>query len=185
MKKIIVLNGSPRPNGNTKALIDRFVRGAEETGNEVRVFDVARMNIHGCLGCCRGGKDPLSPCVQKDDMDKIYPYYREAEIVVLASPMYYWSLSGQIKCAFDRLFAVAECDPNYANPVKGAILLMPSEGDDEDNFKPVKNFYLSLLRHLGWSNLGILNAGGNMAAGAIKDKPNQLDEAYDLGKGIK
>ena len=94
-KKICILNGSPRPNGNTKALITHFIKGAEASGNEVICFDLQKMNIHGCSGCCNGGKDTASPCVQKDDMQKIYPTYKDADIVVLASPMYYWGISGQ------------------------------------------------------------------------------------------
>ena len=117
-KKIVILNGSPRPSGNTAALIEAFTKGAEQAGNGVVRFDVCKMNIHPCLGCCGGGKNPESPCVQKDDMDAIYPHYKDADLVVLASPMYYWSLSGQLKCAFDRLFAVAELSPSYANPGK-------------------------------------------------------------------
>lgn len=90
MKKIVILNGSPRTNGNTKALIECFTKGAKSAGNEVTCFDLQKMNIHGCLGCCKGGQNPESPCVQKDDMQQIYPVYREADVVVLASPMYYW-----------------------------------------------------------------------------------------------
>ena len=115
-KKIVILNGSPRPKGNTSALVEEFKRGAEEAGCNITVFGLDKMDIHGCKGCFGGGKNPDSPCVQKDDMDKIYPVYREADVVVLASPLYYWNLSGQLRTAFDRLFAVAECDPNYANP---------------------------------------------------------------------
>ena len=85
-KKIMILNGSPRANGNTAALIETFTKGAREAGNEVTCFDLQRMNIHPCLGCCKGGRNPDSPCVQKDDMDRIYPAYREADVVVLASP---------------------------------------------------------------------------------------------------
>lgn len=117
-KSIVILNGSPRKNGNTTALTAEFTRGAKESGNTVTEFYLNEMNIHGCLGCCRGGKNPESPCVQKDDMEKIYPVYKSADIVVLATPLYYWTVSGQLKTAFDRLFAVAECDPNYANPKK-------------------------------------------------------------------
>jgi len=83
-KKIVILNGSPRTNGNTKELVKAFVKGAESAGNTVQVFDLQKMNIHGCLGCCMGGKDEASPCVQKDDMSLIYPAYREADVVVLA-----------------------------------------------------------------------------------------------------
>ena len=105
-KKIVILNGSPRPSGNTAALIEAFTKGAEQAGNGVVRFDVCKMNIHPCLGCCGGGKNSESPCVQKDDMDAIYPHYKDADLVVLASPMYYWSLSGQLKCAFDRLLSL-------------------------------------------------------------------------------
>lgn len=183
-KRILILNGSPRPNGNTAALVERFAAGARAAGGEVTVFDVAQMNIHGCLGCCHGGKDPASPCVQKDDMGKIYPIYRSADAVVLASPMYYWGISGQLKCAFDRLFAVAECTPDYANPVKDCALLMAAEGDTEANFAPVRAFYDGLVAHLGWRNLGIVYAGGNMAVGSILGKPDQLSAAEALGRTI-
>ena len=111
-KKIIILNGSPRAKGNTMGIIKAFTAGAEAAGHTVTRFDLQKMNIHPCIGCCQGGKDISSPCTQKDDMDKIYPAYREADVVVLASPLYYWTISGQLKCAFDRLFAVAECDAN-------------------------------------------------------------------------
>ena len=127
-KTICILNGSPRPNGNTKALIQAFTAGAEAAGHSVTCFDLQKMDIHGCLGCCAGGKDPASPCVQKDGMERIYPVYAAADTVVLASPMYYWGISGQLKCAFDRLFAVAELTPDYANPKKECVLLMAAEG---------------------------------------------------------
>ncbi len=127
-KKIVILNGSPRKNGNTAALIRSFTEGAESVGNRVTEFFLESMNIRGCKGCFGGGKNPESPCVQKDDMDQIYPAYQEADIVVLATPLYYWTISGQLKMAFDRLFAVAECDPNYRNPKKGEYSLDGSRG---------------------------------------------------------
>lgn len=183
-KKILILNGSPRANGNTMALIKAFTEGATGVGHTVTSFDLQKMNIHPCLGCCAGGKDPKNPCVQKDDMAKIYPHYMEADIVVLASPMYYWSITGQLKCAFDRLFAVAELNPNYANPVKECILLMAGEGEGEDNFAPVRHYYQALTHQLGWQDIGIIYAGGNMAVGDIIGKP-QLEDARILGASIK
>ncbi len=183
-KKICILNGSPRPNGNTKELIKSFMKGAEAAGHEVTCFDLQKMNIHGCLGCCKGGKEKDSPCVQKDDMARIYPVYEKSDIVVLASPMYYWGISGQLKCAFDRLFAVAELTPKYENPKKDCILLMASEGNTESNFAPVRAFYEGLTSHLGWKNIGIVYAGGNMETGDILNNPQQLEEAEKLGKSI-
>ena len=183
-KKIVILNGSPRPRGNTAALIEAFTKGAEQAGNGVVRFDVCKMNIHPCLGCCGGGKNPESPCVQKDDMDAIYPHSKDADLVVLASPMYYWSLSGQLKCAFDRLFAVMELSPSYENPVKDCVLLMAAEGDTESNFEPVRHYYHALLERLGWKDCGIVYAGGNMHVGDIAGKP-QLEEAEALGASIR
>ena len=179
MKKIVILNGSPR-RGNTKALIDAFTEGARRAGNEVECFDLQKMNIRPCLGCCAGGKDPSSPCVQKDDMEKIYPAYREADVVVLASPLYYWNVSGQIKCAFDRLFAVAECDPQYRNPVKESALLMAAEGYE---FEEAEYWYDRLMKHLGWKSLGKVLCGGVMAVGDIKGK-EELKKAEALGSSI-
>ncbi|MEI0518198.1 flavodoxin family protein [Brachyspira murdochii] len=118
MKKILILNGSPRINGNTAALIEEFIKGAKLNGNDIIKFDLDKMNIHGCKGCLKGGKDKESPCTQKDDMLKIYPHYKEADILVLASPMYYWAFSAQLKTAIDRLFAVTEIDSNYKTPYK-------------------------------------------------------------------
>lgn len=183
-KKICILNGSPRLNGNTKELIKQFTKGAEAAGHEVVCFDLQKMNIHGCLGCCKGGKDKNYPCVQKDDMAKIYPAYRNADIVVLASPMYYWGISSQLKCAFDRLFAVAELAPDYKNPKKECVLLMSAEGNTASNFAPVKAFYEGLTSHLGWENIGIVYAGGNMEVGDILSKSEQLEAAENLGKSI-
>ncbi|GGJ95186.1 flavodoxin family protein [Parabacteroides faecis] len=183
-KKIIILNGSPRLKGNTAGLIDAFVQGAEQTGHTVKTFNLQKMNIHPCLGCLGGGKNPDSPCTQKDDMDQIYPVYEEADIVVLASPMYYWSITAQLKAAFDRLFAVAEKDGDYRNQKKECIMLMAAEGDTRDNFEPVEHYYHALLKHLEWKNAGEVYAGGVMKIGDIKGHP-ALDEARQLGLSIQ
>ena len=179
-KKIIILNGSPRKNGNTSALTAEFTRGAVESGNTVTEFHLNSMNIHGCLGCCFGGKDHSSPCMQKDDMDKIYPVYKEADVVVLASPLYYWTISGQLKTAFDRLFAVAECDPNYCNPKKESVLIMAAEGYE---FEESLYWYDNIKKHIDWKSLGKVLCGGVMAVGDIKGR-KELIEAYELGKSI-
>ncbi|MCH5188513.1 MAG: flavodoxin family protein [Oscillospiraceae bacterium] len=179
-KKIVILNGSPRKNGNTSALTAEFTRGAKEAGNQVVEFFLDEMSINGCKGCFCGGKNPDSPCVQKDDMDKIYPVYKEADIVVLATPLYYWTVSGQLKTAFDRLFAIAECDPDYRNPKKESILIMAAEGY---GFEESEYWYDRLEKHLGWKSLGKVLCGGVMAVGDIKDK-KELSDAYELGKSI-
>lgn len=180
-KNIIILNGSPRTKGNTSALTAVFKKGAESAGHTVTEFFLGTMNINGCKGCFCGGKNPDSPCVQKDDMEKIYPAYKEADIVVLASPLYYWTISGQLKCAFDRLFAVAECDPDYRNPHKESILIMAAEGH---GFDESEYWYDRLEKHLGWKSIGKVLCGGVMEIGDIEGKP-ELNDAFELGKSIQ
>lgn len=180
-KKIVILNGSPRMKGNTSALTAAFTKGAESAGHTVTEFFLGSMNINGCKGCFCGGKNPNSPCVQKDDMEKIYPVYKEADIVVLASPLYYWTISGQLKCAFDRLFAVAECDPDYRNPKKESVLIMAAEGH---GFEESEYWYDRLEKHLGWKSLGKVLCGGVMDIGDIEGKL-ELNTAFELGKSIK
>ena len=179
-KNIIILNGSPRKSGNTSALTAAFAEGAKSAGHKVTEFFLDGMNIHGCKGCFGGGKDADSPCAQKDDMDKIYPLYKEADIVVLASPLYYWSISGQLKAAFDRLFAVAECDPDLRNPKKESVLLMAAEGN---GYEETLYWYDRLMGHLGWKCLGKVLCGGVMDIGDIEGNP-ALDEAYELGRSL-
>ena len=178
-KKIVILNGSPRVSGNTSALTAEFKRGAEEAGNTVTEFHLSDMNINGCLGCWRGGKDAEHPCAQRDDMEQIYPAYREADVVVLASPLYYWFVSGFLKNAFDRLFAVAECD-GYRNPKKESVLIMAAEGA---GFEESEYWYDRIERHIGWKSLGKVLCGEVMAVGDIKGR-KELSDAYELGKSI-
>ena len=179
-RKIIVLNGSPRIKGNTSALINEFARGARESDCEITIFNLDKMIIHGCKGCFGGGRNFDSPCVQKDDMDKIYPAYRAADVVVLATPLYYWNFSGQLRTAFDRLFAVAECDPNYRNPKKESVLLMAAEGY---GFDDALTYYQNLMKHLGWTERGHVLAGGVMKIGDINGH-KELNQAYELGKVV-
>ena len=113
-------------------------------------------------------------------MDLIYPVYREADVVVLATPLYYWSVTGQFKAAFDRLFAVAECDPEYKAPVKQAALLMVA-GSQE--FEEVTFWYDHLMEHLGWQSIGKVLLGDVLYPGDGKERP-ELREAEDLGASI-
>lgn len=182
-KKILILNGSPHPKGNTAILCQAFKDGAAQSGHEVEQFNLSTMKISGCIGCMKGGKDPESPCTIKDDMGQIYPIYEKANLVVLASPLYYWSFSGQLKCAFDRLFAVAECNPDYANPIKEVILLMAAESDTPDNWKPVLDYYKSLVSFLKWKDLGQVLAGGVLKSGELANRPIVL-EAFNLGASL-
>ena len=181
-KKIVILNGSPRKTGNTSALVTAFMEGAESVGNPVTEFFLDKMDIHGCKGCFGGHSSRECPCVQNDDMNEIYPAVRECDVIVLATPLYYWNMSGQIRTAIDRLFALEEGDGNLLRGHdRASALLMAAEGH---GFEDVLSYYDHLMEHLRWKNLGHVLAGGNGAVGDIQGKP-EIQKAYALGNSIQ
>ena len=104
MKKILILEGSPRRNGNSAILSDEFARGAEKAGCSVEKVHIAGKKVAGCLGCnaCyRNG----GACVQKDDMAEIREKMLAADVIVLASPVYFYSMTAQMKAVIDRTYA--------------------------------------------------------------------------------
>ncbi len=181
-KKIVILNGSPRKSGNTSALVKAFTEGAQNAGSTVTEFFLDGMDIHGCKGCFGGHSNKECPCVQKDDMAQIYPAVKECDVVVLASPLYYWTMSGQLRTALDRLFALEEGDGNLLRGNgKSSALLMAAEGY---GFDDAVLYYNHLMEHLRWKKLGHVLAGGNMNVGDIKGKA-EIRQAYELGKSIQ
>lgn len=101
--KVCIVNSSPRVNGNCEALCQQFSDGAKEAGHAVEVINLREKQIHPCLGCygCRN----THVCVRKDDMQDILPKLIEADVIVLASPVYFYSVSGQMKVMIDRCIA--------------------------------------------------------------------------------
>lgn len=180
-KKIVILNGGPRKNGNTSALVRAFTEGAESAGHTVTEFFLSGMDIHGCKGCFSGHSGRECPCAQRDDMDKIYPAVKGSDVVVLASPLYYWNMSGQLRTAVDRLFALEEGDGNLLRGNdRASALLMAAEGR---GFEDAALYYDHLMEHLRWKNLGKVLCGGVMNTGDIKGH-KELDEARRLGRSI-
>lgn len=104
MKQILFVNGSPNRNGNSVYLALQFVKDAEEAGHEVFFFDCAAHNTNGCLGC--GHCWMNGECVQKDDFDIVRPHLLEADVIVLATPIYYFSFTSQLKKVTNRFYAI-------------------------------------------------------------------------------
>ncbi len=98
--KIIAFSGSPRKNGNTELLLKEAVKGIESEGLEVRTFDLNIMNIRPCQGC--GGCIKTGECIYKDDMLRVSDAIRSADRIILASPVYFYSVSAQAKVMIDR-----------------------------------------------------------------------------------
>lgn len=98
--RIVGIYGSPRAGGNTDKMLDAFLEGAQRGGALVSPIYVRKLNLQGCLGC--GGCDETGRCVVKDDMQQVYPLLEEAQGLVLASPVYFYNLTGQVKLLIDR-----------------------------------------------------------------------------------
>ena len=167
-KKIIVLNGAARKNGNTVKLVEAFADGAKSAGNHVKVFYLDGMDIHSCKGCLCAGRDSKSPCSQKDDMDQIYAEFEAADVVAFASPVYFWTITGPLKTVADRLYAELEC-LGYGGFSKQSVLLMTADGGD---YSQAVTWYRTYEKNLGWQNLGEVLGKG------------KTKEAYQLGASI-
>lgn len=167
-KEIIILNGSTRRNGKTQDLVNSFIKGAKKAGNNITEFKVSEMKIADCIGCKRACSNLESPCVQKDDMNQIYSKFDYSDIIVFASPVYFWTITGSLKTATDRLYAKLE-SLGYSKFSKDSILLMTADGSD---YSQAVNWYNTFERNLGWSNLG-----------EVLGK-NKTKEAYKLGLSV-
>ena len=104
-KNILILTGSPRPNGNSFILADAFAKGAEAAGHTVRRFDTAPAEIDGCRACNQCFKHG-NACVFDDDFNILAPRLEEADVLVLATPLYWFSFPSQLKAALDKLYSL-------------------------------------------------------------------------------
>ena len=161
---ILIMNGSPRPNGNTSAMVDAFVAGAKENHHNISVVPICQKKIAGCIACeyCHtkgGGK-----CVQQDDMQEVYPLLESADMIVLASPVYYHSFTGQLQCAINRIYALDK----PKNLKKAALIL--SSGSDHVYCGAIYEYQNSFLNYLKLEDMGIYTAF---------DKQNQSAEKLE------
>ena len=158
--KIAVLNGSPKV-GNTAAMVDAFAEGAKEAGHEVEILHVGKMKIGGCLACeyCHGKGE--GSCVQKDDMEKVMPAYKEADMVVFASPIYYFDMSAQLSAAIQRVYAIGK----PAKAARAALLLSSASPNPYDGAIAT---YKAILAYTGIEDAGIITAAGDENGSAEK-----------------
>ena len=179
-QRILVLAGSPRPQGNSDLLADAFIEGARQNGNVVDKVNVARYKIGGCVDCqycfAHEGK-----CVQRDDMDEIYPLLDAADVLVFATPIYFYSFSSQLKRVIDRFYARAL----VGHKVSSCVLLATGADLAETGvFEPIVATYRAIAGYLKWKDLGIVTVAGVTAKGEAlgTDGPRQ---ARELGASIQ
>ncbi len=178
-KKIVVVHCSPRTQGNSSMLADEFIRGAEEAGHAVTRFDVGHANIHGCMACeycfSHDGR-----CVQDDDMQKYYPKLREADILVYATPMYFYNFPAQMRAFEDRTF----CQIGKPFNIKQTALLLCFEDKDATTASAAIGTFRQCSSYCKREVIGEVIVNNVYEKGAITGNPG-LQEAYELGRSIR
>ena len=177
MSKIIVLAGSPRKEGNTDRLVAAFVKGAEKN-NEVEVFSVHDYKVNPCIGCNSCFSREGNNCFQNDDMQHIYKKLTEADILVIASPVYFYGISSQLKTVIDRLHTPLRNSFN----IKKLALILVGAAELPEMFDAILTQYKLTL------NFFKLEDAGKVLVRGAKDKGDVtqagLEQAYNLGLSI-
>ena len=176
--KIVVLMGSPNRNGSTSILIKEFKRGAEEAGHYVEVIDVCHADIHACIGCVSCGYE--GPCVQKDDVEMIRQKLLLSDMVVFATPLYYYGMSAQLKTVVDR-FCAYNSSLNGRH-LKSALLTVAWNADDW-TFEALEAHYKTLVRYINFEDKGMV-LGYGCGSPAMTQRSRYPKEAYEMGKSL-
>ncbi len=134
MNKIVILKASPRKNGNSNALAAAFAEEAKKAGAFVTEYDTANMKVGGCRGCY--GCMTKGECVFRDDFDKIAEDLRDADGIVIASPVYWYTFPAQIKAVIDRCFSLCVTGKDFSG--KKAALLSCCEEETEETFDGIR-----------------------------------------------
>lgn len=176
--KITVLFASPNKNGSTAILVDHFKRGAEESGHTVEVLDVCKMNVHPCIGCVRCGYE--GPCVQKDDNEIIRRTLLDTDMVVFATPLYYYGMSAQLKTVIDR-FCAYNSRLNSRH-LKSALLTVAWNADDR-TFGALEAHYKTLVRYINFNDMGMV-LGYGCGSPSMTRRSGYPEKAYRLGRKL-
>ena len=168
---IVVLNGSPRVNGNTKGLLDAFVKGAKEKKHSVEVFDLYKMHINGCLACEHCHSTEKGKCCQKDDMQKIYPSLSKSDIIVFASPIYYFNVTAPLQACITRFYSIGK-------PKAKEYALILSSASENVYSASVEQFK-AMMAYFGTEIIAIKTFSGS---NQLSDK--NLSEMTDFGYSL-
>lgn len=179
MKKVLIISTSLRTNANSEILAKETERGAREAGHEVELISLKNKRLDFCKGCMACQK--LGKCVIDDDANEITAKMKDADVIVWATPVYYYEMSGQMKTLIDRANSLYATGFNFKD-----IYVITTSADSSSN---VVQTVLAGLK--GWSaclpgtNIkGFINGGGLDNPNDIQRRNDLLDAAYNMGKGI-
>ena len=175
---IVILAGSPRKVSSTDKLAAAFAEGAKGAGHTVTTFRVADMKISGCLGCGHCFQKE-GVCVQKDDMQTILDAIRKADTLVLASPVYFWGISAQLKLVIDRTYALLK----EGTSIKQAALLMTCGEKIVAAAEPPIAMFRQICTYLKWQEAGVIVVPSIHEPQDIDGRP-ELEQSKQLGSRV-
>ncbi|MGN1086593.1 MAG: flavodoxin family protein [Porcipelethomonas sp.] len=178
MKNVLIISASPRKGGNSDTLCDRFAQGAEESGHKAEKVFLAAKNIGYCRGC--GVCNSTHKCVQKDDMAEILDKMVDADVIVLATPVYFYSMDGQMKTFIDRTV------PRYTEiSNKDFYFIMTAADTQKANLERTMEAFRGFTEDCldGAREAGIIYGTGAWQAGEIQSTPAYV-QAYEMGRSI-
>lgn len=176
--KIVVLQGSPNKKGSTFILADCFRQGAEDAGHTVEMIDVAHAKIHPCTGCIHCGYE--GPCVQKDDVEEIRKKIMGADMLVFATPLYYYGMSAQLKTLIDRFCAF---NSSMQRKHMKSVLLTVAWNSDSWTFEALEAHYKTLVRYLNLTDMGMV-LGYGCGTPSMTEHSKFPQQAYQLGNRL-
>ena len=182
--KIVAVLGSPRPQGNSSTLARAFLQAAGEQGAEITEYLLNQMDFKGCQGC-GACKTERETCILEDDLTPVLQAVRDADVLVLASPVYFGDLSGQLKCFFDRTFSFANPDfTSRVPPGKKAVIVLVQANPDPAQFDDIFPRYERWLKLFGFEPISLLRATGAGAPGEVASQAAVLDSAAALAREL-
>lgn len=175
-KRILVISTSLRHSSNSDELAKQFAQGAVEAGSDVEMIRLKDLTLHFCTGCMACMK--TQRCVIEDDAVSIAEKVRKTDILVFATPVYYYGMSGQMKVLLDRLNPLYTSDYAFRDVY---LLASAAEAEDHTIDGTIKGMqgWIDCFEHVKLS--GVVFAGGVNQAGEIQDHP-ALKQAFELGK---
>ena len=187
--KMVCLLGSPRPKGNSIAMAARFCETAEGLGAEVTTFALNKLKYRGCQACMTC-KTKLEKCVLKDDLAEVLDAIRDAEVLVLATPIYFAEISSQLKAFIDRTFSYLVPDyptnpsPCRLSPDKKLVFIEAQGHPDESLFADVFPRYDSIFKWYGFSDSYQIRACGVFNKGDVENREDIMKLAEETAKKI-
>ena len=179
MSNIVILVGSMRKDGNTDLLAQAFAEGARKN-NSVEILSVADYKVNPCIGCNSCFAREGNRCFQNDDMDGIYEKLKVADMVVVASPVYFYGISAELKAVIDRLHTPMRNEFS----IKKLALLLVGAAELPEMFDAIILQYQLILDFFHLEDAGMVLVRGVKDKGDMKGNA-ALKEAYDLGMSVE